>query len=139
MARAARLAGAILAESREEYFLIGLTKEPCDFRAAGFEPPHTPAGAPWFVKLAVSGRERVVLPPPLLTFAIEGEALAHTLAERFVIERNGSVSERLWRLVLAGGDPDEDEDPSESVDARWLGEMPAPFWRIVRDTVLRCL
>jgi hypothetical protein len=56
-----------------------------------------------------------------------------------VIERNGSVSERLWRLVLAGGDPDAEDEPRERIDARWLGEMPSPIWRMIRDTVLRCI
>ncbi|HVA80155.1 MAG TPA: hypothetical protein VNF29_04465, partial [Candidatus Binataceae bacterium] len=39
MARVGRLAGAILAESGGEFFLVGNTKEPCDFEAAGFESP----------------------------------------------------------------------------------------------------
>ena len=36
---------------------------------------------------------------PFLAMDVEGEALANVLAARFVIERNGSVSDRLWRLV----------------------------------------
>ena len=141
MGRAGRLAGAIVAETGDQYYLVGQTKEPCDFAAHGFEPPAKPVeGAPWFGRL---GRTRAVeLAPPRLDFAIEGEELARVLAHRFVIERNGSVSERLWRLVLAGGDPDAEDDPGNEptgdVDARWLGAMPAPFWQIVRDTVLRC-
>jgi hypothetical protein len=39
MARVGRLAGAILAETEGRYFLIGNTKEPCDFRSEGFEQP----------------------------------------------------------------------------------------------------
>jgi len=76
---------------------------------------------------------------PWLEIAVEGEELARRLAARFLIERNGSVSDRLWRLVLRG-DPDA-EDPARDavVDARWLAEMPAPIWDIVRAQVLRCL
>jgi hypothetical protein len=48
-----------------------------------------------------------------------------------VIERNGSVSERLWRLVLG-------DAPAEVVDLRWLGQMPLQVWQVVRDTVLKC-
>ena len=137
MGRAARLAGAIVAHSGDEYFLVGQTKEPFAFAEHGFEPPAKPVeGPPWFVRLGALGT--VKLSPPLLALGIEGEELARVLAHRFVIERNGSVSERLWRLVLAGGDPDAEGEPTGDVDARWLGAMPPPFWQIVRDTVLRC-
>jgi hypothetical protein len=71
-------------------------------------------------------------------FEEEGEALAATLGDRLLIERNRSVSERLWRLLF---DPSADDDPPANgiVHARWLTEMPAEIWSIVRDTVLRCL
>ncbi|WP_394825086.1 precorrin-3B C(17)-methyltransferase [Pendulispora albinea] len=141
MSRVGRLAGAILAESRGEYFLVGNTKAPCDWAAAGFERPVEidPAKRP-FVRLAPVGPiAPTALGAPCLTFDLEGEELARTLAARLLIERNGSVSERLWRLVVHRGDPDAEEDVEDMIDARWLGEMPAPIWRIVRDTVLRCL
>jgi hypothetical protein len=138
MARVGRLAGAILAESNGEYFLVGNTKIPCDWAAAGFERPVelNPAKHA-FLRLSQSGP--VALGSPHLLFTLEGEALASELAQRFVIERNGSVSERLWRLVLQRGDVDAEEEPQGPVDARWLGEIPAPIWQIVRDTVLRCI
>jgi hypothetical protein len=139
MARAFRLAGAIVAQSGEDYFQIGVTKEPCDYAGAGFDRPESePASAPWFVRLRPLPA-RVRLSPPWLELSIGGEDLARTLSERFVIERNGSVSERLWRLVLAGGDPDADDESRERIDARWLGEMPSPIWRMIRETVLRCI
>lgn len=137
MARVARLAGAILAESGGEFFLVGNTKEPCDFEAAGFAPPgEIDALERPYLKL--SARRPIELAAPYLTMAQEGEALAAMLAQRLLIERNGSVSERLWRLLM---DPSgQEEAPAQdAVDARWLGEMPAPIWDIVRDTVLRCL
>ena len=137
MARVARLAGAILAESGGEFFLVGNTKEPCDFEAAGFAPPgEIDALERPYLKL--SARRPIELDAPYLTMAQEGEALAAMLAQRLLIERNGSVSERLWRLLM---DPSGQEEApgQDAVDARWLGEMPAPIWAIVRDTVLRCL
>jgi hypothetical protein len=138
MARAGRLAGAILAETGGAYFLVGQTKEPCDFPAAGFAPPPRDTGTPpWFARLERVGNPR--LPSPRLVLGVEGEAFPRILAERFVIERNGSVSERLWRLVLNHGDADADEEPESDVHAGWLGEIPGPFWKIVRETVLRCL
>lgn len=138
MARVGRLAGAILAETRGEYFLVGNTKSPCDWAAAGFEPPvEIDPATRSFVRLARSGQ--VNLGSPFLAMSLEGEELATALAQRFVIERNGSVSERLWRLVLHRGDPDASDEPEGAIDARWLGEIPAPLWQIVRDTVLRCL
>lgn len=138
MARVGRLAGAILAKTGDEYFLVGRTKEPCDFRASGFEVPaevETKGAA--FIRLVPL---RDVAPEgPYLTFDLEGEALAEALAQRFVIERNGSVSERLWRLVLYRGDPDFEGTPETVTDARWLGDIPGPIWHLVRSTVLRCV
>jgi hypothetical protein len=119
MARVGRLAGAILAETRGEYFLVGHTKVPCDWTAAGFERP-AQTEERW-IRLAGRGE----LSPPILEIDIEGEPLAELLVRLFVIERTGSVSERLWRLV-------------ESSPARWLGEIPPHVWQVVRDAVLRC-
>ena len=136
MARVGRLAGAIVAETEGRYFLVGNTKEPCDFRALGVAPPpEIDALKRPFLPLAAE--RSIPLGPTCLTLALEGEALAERLAACFVIQRTGSVSERLWRLVTGAGD--EDDEPSSGVvDARWLGEMPLSVWRVVQDTVLRC-
>jgi hypothetical protein len=139
MARAGRLAGAILAETEGHYFLVGNTKEPCDYGRAGFEPPaEVDALARPFVRLAVSGPP--VLPPPWLLLPVEGQALPRFLAERFLIERNGSVSDRLWRLVTnPDGDGAAAPSAAQAIDACWLAELPAPVWRIVREAVLKCM
>lgn len=137
MARVGRLAGAILAETGGEFFLVGNTKEPCDFEAAGFESPgEIDVLERRYIRLAA--RREVELAAPYLTLDLEGEALAALLAERLLIERNASVSDRLWRLLI---DPSGQEElpEDEAVDARWLTEIPAHIWGIVRDTVLRCL
>jgi hypothetical protein len=130
-ARVSRLAGAILVESAGAYFLVGNTKEPCDFAAAGFEPPAEPIDAMVrpFVRLAQVAP--ISLRTPVLELDLEGTAVAERLAAAFVIERNGSVSERLWRLVLG-------DEPADLVDLRWLGQMPIHVWQVVRDTVLKC-
>jgi hypothetical protein len=138
MARVGRLGGAILAETQGEYYLVGNTKMPCDFRAAGFEPPDEVdlvKGA--YVRLKPLREVRVA--PPSLILDVEGEELARKLVQRFVIDRNGSVSERLWRLVYSHDDPLDDADQPVERDARWLGHIPEPIWQLVRDNVLRCL
>ncbi len=137
MARVGRLAGALLAETGGAFFLIGNTKEPCDFEAAGFDAPgEIDTLERRYIRL--TPRRAIELAAPCLRLDLEGEALAALLAERLLIERNASVSDRLWRLLI---DPsDQEEIPEHNVvDARWLAEMPAPIWGIVRDTVLRCL
>ena len=137
MARVGRLAGALLAETGGEFFLVGNTKEPCDFEAAGFESPgEIDALERRYIRLAP--RRAVELAAPYLRLELEGEALAALLAERLLIERNASVSDRLWRLLI---DPSGQEElpEGEEVDARWLAEIPAPIWGIVRGSVLRCL
>jgi hypothetical protein len=142
MSRVGRLAGALLAESGSDHFLIGNLKRPCDFAAAGFERPAAEIDAlarPW-VRLQRSGplAGSVPLPGPWLELSLEGEPLLRALADRLLIERNGAVSDRLWRLILSA-DPDADlPGPDVVVDARWLGEMPAHLWQIVREAVLRC-
>ena len=136
MARVGRLAGAILAESGGDYFLVGNTKEPCDFRAFGFEPP---AGIDAIKRRFIQLRScrPIEIGPPHLKFQTEGQNLAQILSERLLIERNGSVSERLWKLLL---DPSgESSCEVDEVDSQWLAEIPAHIWEIVRDTVLRCL
>src|SRR4249919_351155 len=100
MARVGRLAGAIVAESVGAYFLVGNPKRPCDWPAAGFEPPGPlDATARPYLCLARTAAPAVGVSGPWLQLALEGEALARALAARFLIERNGSVSDRLWRLV----------------------------------------
>jgi hypothetical protein len=138
MGTAHRLAGAIVAASAGDHYLVGNPKQPCDFAAHGFETPVEidAVKRPW-LRLARVGA--VTLPGPFFELGLEGEDLARLLADRLLIERNGSVSERLWRLVAAGGDADADLPSEGPIDARWLGAIPANIWRIVRDTVLRCV
>lgn len=136
MALVGRLAGAILAETEGQFFLVGNPKEPCDFAAVGFEPPGViNALERPFVQL--SPRRPVQVPQPYVTMNVEGEALAQLLVDRFVIQRNGSVSDRLWRLVT---DPTQEHRTvaSGNIDARWLGEIPTEIWHVVRETVLKC-
>lgn len=136
MALVGRLAGAILAETEGQFFLVGNPKEPCDFAAVGFEPPgEINARERPFVRL--SPRRPVQVPHPCVTINVEGDALARLLVDRFVIKRNGSVSDRLWRLVT---DPKQEQHAvlDGNIDARWLGEIPAEIWHIVRETVLKC-
>jgi hypothetical protein len=151
MARVGRLAGAILAESRGEYFLIGQTKVPCDWVQAGFEHPGPlePTRRAFVRLVRLASARAIDLGSPCLTFNREGEDLARGLAAKLLVERNGSVSDRLWRLVVQGGvDPDHDcaqtigsegEPTKTEIDASWLGEIPSAVWQIVRDTVLRCV
>jgi hypothetical protein len=132
MARVGRLSGALLVHTGMQYFLVGHTKLPCDWAAAGFEPPGDTTARPYMPLCPVRAVE---IAPPCLTLELEGEALAQLLAERLVVARTGSVSERLWKLITNQID---DALPKDVTDARWLAEMPLPIWRIVGDAVLRC-
>jgi hypothetical protein len=140
MNRVGRLAGALLLASGDEYFLIGNLKRPCDFAAAGFAPPAAPIDALARPYIRLAATAPIAVPGPWLELgaALSGEALAAVLGERFMITRNGSVSDRLWRLILSP-DPDADPAPPDTVvAARWLAEIPAHLWNIVRDAVLKC-
>jgi hypothetical protein len=136
MARVGRLAGAILTETQGRFYLVGNTKVPCEWAEVGFEPPgDIDALARPFIQL--TPRKHVDIAPPYLLLDVEGDALPRMLVDLFLIQRTGSISERLWRLVR--GQPEEDSIPVAAVTpARWLGEIPQPIWQIVRDAVLRC-
>lgn len=136
MALVGRLAGAILAETEGQFFLVGNPKEPCDFVAVGFEDPGV-IDAMKQPSVRLSPLRPVQVPQPYVTMNVEGEALARLLVDRFVIQRNGSVSDRLWRLVT---DPKQEHRaaPIGNIDAQWLGEIPSEIWQIVRETVLKC-
>jgi hypothetical protein len=107
MARVARIGrwmGAIVVEAGGEQLMVGNPKEPCTFT-----PP-----VPLSSVLEVDDRDL--------------HELADILNARLVIQRNQSVSERLWRIVTHEG----------ATRAQWLIDVPAHVWEIVRDTVLRC-
>jgi hypothetical protein len=139
MTKISRLAGAILLERAGEYFLIGNTKEPCDWQKAGFAAPQeVDAVKQPFIPLTAN--REIGIAPLHLTIASEAPAaeLAQVLANRFLIRRNGSVSERLWRVVT--GESDETGPAAaQPIEATWLVTMPERIWDVVRDTVLKCL
>lgn len=136
MSRVGRLAGAIVVETGDEVYLVGNPKVPCEWARHGLEPPREiDAVARPFVRMVRRGAFAVA--PPLLELETEGEALARLLSEIFVIERTGSVSDRLWRLVI-GQTEEDDQSPPEIIAARWLAEIPRPLWHVVRGAVLRC-
>jgi hypothetical protein len=137
MARIGRLAGAILVESAGRYFLVGNPKEPLDLPAAGFSPPAEPIDAmarPW---IELEARRPIALAAPILEVPLEGTAVAARVAQQLVIPRNGSVSDRLWRLIIGITDDDDDEVP-DVTDAAWLATVPDRVWSIVTGSVLRC-
>ncbi len=140
IARSGRLAGAILLESDGRFFLVGNTKEPCDWPDAGFAAPEKPAGTTTRVQ-SLNPLRPVPIQPPYLIFHWGDktpESLAELLANRFLIQRNSSVSERLWRLVTGENDEQSHHVPEE-LDASWLVHMPEPVWNIVREAVLKCM
>lgn len=135
-----RLAGAILLEKDGEYFLIGNTKQPCDWQQAGFEKPaEVDAVKQAFIRLTPVGA--VTSEGQILTVETNGynaEALAQILANRILIRRNGSVSERLWRIVTGEND-ETGPSTTQPINVTWLIAMPERIWEIVRDAALKCL
>jgi len=138
MGRVSRLSGAILVETDGSHYLVGDLKEPCDFAAAGFENPGevSPLKQRVLKLIPMTNLTPVgqVMRKPVLEIEMDGEELAGLLSRRLTIERNGSVSERLWSLIV---DAEEYED-EEIIDATWLVRMPDEIWDIVRDSVLKC-
>ena len=127
-----RFAGAILAETSGEYYLVGELKEPCDFEKHGFEKPaeSDPDHPVKYKKLKTLGP--VSLDGECLEMEMQGQELAELLFKRFVIPRNYSVSDRLWSVVTV-------KSKNGITDARWLEQMPDEVWQIVRENILKCL
>lgn len=138
MAQVARMDGALLVHTGSHYYLVGNLKRPCDFRAHGFETPsqEIDAVARPYIEL-VRLHAAVKLETPNIVVPLEGEALPRLLAGRLLIDRNGSVSDRLWRLVI--GETDESPHVPATQDVHWFTETPDRIWNIVRESVLRCL
>lgn len=133
MAQVGRLNGAIIALTGDDVYLVGDTKEPCDFRRYGLEnPPERNVLAQPYIQL--QKLPEFQLEGLRLHMDLEGEALPQRLVDAFLIFRNGSVSERLWRLCLQYSP----EPVDGVVNADWLRHTPRGVWEIVRDTVLRC-
>ncbi|HWE27736.1 MAG TPA: precorrin-3B C(17)-methyltransferase [Polyangia bacterium] len=121
MARVGRYKGAIVVDVGGAQWLVGNPKEPCA------EVPDT-VEAPYVRALTTT----VPLVPGFVVDGDDGAALASALAGKLVIARNGSVSERLWRLVR--GEAQGCGEPR----LQWLADIPQPIWDIVREQVLRC-
>jgi hypothetical protein len=142
MARIARLAGGLLVETcvgaEPAWFLVGDTKVPCDWAAAGFEkPPERDVTRERFVRLVcLASGSQPRLSGTMLAVTLEGEALARSVAERLTVARNGSVSERLWSLIL--GEAESDAPSGQLIPCAWLCEMPLSVWEVVREAVLKC-
>jgi hypothetical protein len=133
MAQVGRLVGAILAVTGDDIYLVGDCKEPCDFHRYGLEmPPDRDVLAQPYIRL--ERRDAFELEGPQLSIQLEGEALPQLLVDSFLIFRNGSVSERIWRLCLQYSP----EPVNGVIDADWLRHVPRGIWEIVRNSVLRC-
>ncbi len=118
--RVGRYAGSIVIDDGARQILVGNPKEPCAVTDT-LEPP--------FVRAL---DERVALSGCVL--AVEhgdADALARLISDKLVITRNGSVSERLWRVVT-------NQAASGELRAQWLVEIPPAVWNIVRDAMLKC-
>lgn len=133
ISKVTRLAGALLAETNGEYYLVGELKEPCHFEEQGFEkPPEFDPDHPIKFRKLKKVRE-ITVDSEYLEMETQGEALAELLWKRFVIPRNHSVSERLWRIATI------EKKGNGVTDARWLEQMPDEVWDTIREGVLKCL
>ena len=136
--RVTRLAGALLVETdvsgERAWFLVGDTKTPCDFSAAGFErPAERDVRLVPYVRLVPAGSPGVGAGASVI-LTTAGNDAARLVAERLLVPRNGSVSERLWRLLWGT----DDDEPHGELDARWFCEMPERIWNVVQGAVLKC-
>ncbi len=134
MAHIGRLAGAILAQSEDRFYLIGDCKVPCDFEAEGFMPPPADRQVLQQPYIALEALRAHSPKTPGLICELEGERLAQKLVDSFLIFRNGSVSERLWRYVMS----QSREKEAGLYDVNWLMQIPHGVWDMVRDQILRC-
>ncbi len=131
MGEIGRLAGAVLARSGERWFLVGEPKVPLDLAAHRLrEVGRLRHGEHEIVELTrdeTGARDPLALP---FTMPLEAEALARRLHDVFVITRNNSVSERLFRFL--------DGAQRGSPDLTWVALAPPEAIALIRDGLLRC-
>lgn len=134
MATVGRLAGGIVVQTGDDYFLVGNLKEPCKWEEVGFtNPGEIDAVARPYLALETCGE--FTFSGTVLMLNLEGEAAARRIADFFLIRRNGSVSKRLWDLVTS---EDDEELSLRVITATWLDTLPPRVWEAVRETVLSC-
>ena len=140
-AQLARLAGALLLRQADTFILIGNTKEPCDWAAAGFHaPPELTPANPEIRPLTLTAAP-IPMPPTALTLdcgSLPPDRVAAILANKLLIRRNASVSDRLWRIITGLTEESTTDSPLDP-DATWLLTMPERVWNLVRDAALKCL
>ena len=135
MAIITRLAGAYLAQTNHAYYMIGNTKSPCRFEDFGFEPPPRDTEAPDQPILPLLVAKDLSLPASeSLEIPLEGDELLNRLVAFFMIARNGSMSERLWQLVIENGQRNQ----AGHIDGRWLADIPEEAFAAIQDSVLSC-
>ncbi|EQA45821.1 precorrin-3B C(17)-methyltransferase [Leptospira broomii serovar Hurstbridge str. 5399] len=127
-----RLAGALLYESKEEYYLIGKLKRPCQFEDFGFS--YAEEHTRW-TKLNVADLN--LARTNSFQFLVPSKTTPDDLYERFAVHRNSSISERITALLEDSSDK-VIWNQSEYWDLSWLPSLPKPIWTIVRDEVLKC-
>ena len=103
MIKFGRLAGTILMQWQDEYFLIGHTKFPCDFSQHRVESPDKERDEKSAVeKIKPLAGKQVSWEEGSIIFEAESfgiEESLQKLGEIFLIRRNNMVSERIWELV----------------------------------------
>ena len=87
-----------------------------------------------FIQLDVQGAP--TLTGTTLSLGLEGVEAAQAIGERLTVDRNGSVSERLWGLIL--GEDEVEQASGRAIPCAWLCEMPKSVWDVVREAVLKC-
>ncbi|GIX43487.1 MAG: hypothetical protein KatS3mg129_3220 [Leptospiraceae bacterium] len=128
-----RLAGAILLKHNHTFYLIGNLKEPCNFNEYGFKDTEVDPLKNPYITLNIIDETKISLfkePTFIIETNLSIEEVAKQLANKLLIKRNGSVSERLWNLI---------KDNQKNQNITWLIEIPNEIWEIVRENVLKCV
>lgn len=135
MAQVARWHGALVAHTEGRYFLIGNTEGPADFAEGGFEAPAEPVDARKRPYIELKAVAPVPLEPTVVRVDLEGMALVTLLVERLLVDPTGSVSDRLWNMLI--GETGRAPDVPGELEANWFVQQPKRVWDVVRDKLLR--
>lgn len=129
-----RLAGSILIKSKNQFYLLGNLKEPCNLNQYGFEQVDFDALQIPYLKLNIYDESKTIFfRDPIFILSNSElrdiEAILQNLSDKLLIKRNGSVSERLWNLL---------KNYQKDKNISWIIDIPQEIWDIVRDNVLKC-
>lgn len=130
-----RLGGGILFKIREKFYIVGRLKVPTRFEDYGFADPGDYGGR--YFELKIIDSALIQKNDFEFGMILRNEIHPREIYDKFLIQRNSSVSERILEYVRKESGKFSLNE-TEYSDISWLGAMPTDVWSLVRGVILKC-